>query len=278
VEKKRVAENGDEEKGQGLAFVFALLEEARGVLKAGDWHRVASSASLATYRGQLGGISVILAISGMGKERAEATTHELIGEYHPETIVSLGFAGGLTSGGAAGDMVVAETLMPVEGTPLTGESTATDARLVQASLQVLADKDIPAQSGICLTTAYIAANPEDKALLGEATGALAVEMESYWIGLICKKSNVPYLVVRSIIDTVDHQLPAYVVRYAHKVGGKSRWRQALPVLLRPWWIPGLLRLSTASKQSQASLTVFTLAFAESYAQQSVASNVVSQDK
>ncbi len=269
-----MAENGGEEKGQDLAFVFALPEEARGVLNTGDWQRVKSSMSLATYRGELGENLVILAISGMGQERAEATTREVIREYHPETIVSLGFAGGLTSGGAAGDMVVAETLMPVEGTTLTGESIATDAPLVQASLEVLADEDIPARSGICLTTAHIATNPEDKALLGKAIGALAAEMESYWIGLVCKKSGVAYLAVRSIIDTVDHQLPSYVVRYAHKVGGKSRWRQALPVLLRPWWVPGLLRLSAAAKQAQASLTAFTLAFAESYAQQSVSSNVV----
>ena len=269
-----MAGNGGKEQRQGLALVFALTEEARGVLKASDWQRVASSAALATYRGQLGGVPVILSISGMGKDRAETTTLEVIKEYHPETIVSLGFAGDLTSDGTAGDIVVAETLMPVAGTTLTGESLDTDAALVQASLQVLAKQDIPSRSGICLTTAHIAANPEDKALLGKANGALAVEMESYWVGLICKKYNVSYLAVRSIIDTVDHQLPSYVVRYAHKVEGKSRWRQALPVLLRPRWIPSLLRLRAASKQAQTSLTAFTLSFVESLAQQSTATNLV----
>jgi len=255
--------------GHRLALIFVLPEEARGLLKVGDWQRVASSASLATYLGSIEGVDTVLVVSGIGRASAEAATREVIAEYQPEAIVSLGFAGGLTPGGAEGDLVIAETLMPIEGTTLTGKPVASASTLVQTAQHALEGKDIPSRFGLCLTTSHIAANPEDKALLGQAIRAFAVEMESYWIGQICRESNLPFLAVRAIIDTVDHQLPKYVVQYAHKVGGQSRWRQALPALLRPWWIPGLLRLDKAAGRARNSLTAFVLAFTESYAQEPI---------
>ena len=266
--------------GQGLALValvFALPEEARGVLKAGNWQRVPSSASLAVYCGGISGANDVLIVSGMGRANAEAATRELLAEYHPDAVISLGFAGGLTAGGGAGDLVVAETLMPIEGTTPTGKPIVSASTLVQTSRHALEGKDIPSRFGLCLTTSQVAANPEDKALLGQAIGALAVEMESYWIGQVCRESNVPFLAVRAIIDTVDHQLPKYVVQYAHKVGGQSRWRQASPVLLRPWWIPGLMRLGAASATAQKSLTAFSAAFIESYAQELIGHVVVGSE-
>ena len=275
-----MADSNSKEKGQGLALValvFALPEEARGVLKAGNWQRVPSSASLAVYCGGISGANDVLIVSGMGRANAEAATRELLAEYHPDAVISLGFAGGLTAGGRAGDLIVAETLMPIEGTTPTGKPIVSASTLVQTSRHALEGKDIPSRFGLCLTTSHIAANPEDKALLGQAIGALAVEMESYWIGQVCRESNVPFLAVRAIIDTVDHQLPKYVVQYAHKVGGQSRWRQASPVLLRPWWIPGLMRLGAASATAQKSLTAFSAAFIESYAQEPIGHVVVGSE-
>lgn len=274
-----MADSNRKEKGPGhaLALIFALPEEARGVLKAGNWQRVPSSASLAMYCGGISGANDVFIVSGMGRANAEVATRELLAEYHPDAVISLGFAGGLTAGGGAGDLVVAETLMPIEGTTLTGKPIVSASTLVQTSRHALEGKDIPSRFGLCLTTSHIAANPEDKALLGQAIGALAVEMESYWIGQVCRESNVPFLAVRAIIDTVDHQLPKYVVQYAHKVGGQSRWRQALPVLLRPWWLPGLVRLGAASATAQKSLTAFSAAFIESYAQELIGHVVVESE-
>jgi adenosylhomocysteine nucleosidase len=272
-----VAEKSGNEKGPQLALIFALPEEARGLFKDGDWQRVASSASIATYLGSVDGVDTVLVVSGMGRANAEAATREVIERYQPEAIISLGFAGGLTTGGSVGDLVVAETLMPIEGTRLTGEPIASSIILVQTSRHALDGRSIPSRAGLCLTTSHIAANPEDKALLGQAIGALAVEMESYWIGQVCRENNVPFLAVRAIIDTVDHQLPKYVVHYAHKMGGQSRWRQVLPVLLRPWWIPGLLRLAAASATARKSLTAFAVAFMGSYTQEAIGHVIVESE-
>ena len=270
-------DNTKKDGGLRLALIFALPEEARGVLKAGDWQRVALSASLATYLGSVDGMDAVLAVSGVGRANAEKATSEVIAEFHPDAIVSLGFAGGLSEGGAAGDLVVAETLMPIEGTRLTGEPVASASTLVLASQHALEGKTIPSHFGLCLTTSHIAANPEDKALLGQAIGALTVDMESYWVGLICQEHDVPFLAVRVIVDTVEHSLPAYVAEYAFEAGVQNRWRQVFPVLLRPWWIPGLLRLGKAAGRARNSLTTFVLGFTEAYAQKSIGHVVVESE-
>lgn len=256
--------------GQALALVFALPEEARGVLKASDWQRVGSSASLATYQGELNGQPTILAISGVGRAPAEATTREVVEQHQPLAIVSLGFAGGLTEGGAAGDVVVAETLLAVDDTQPPTESLVSDDALVQAAGRVLEQKEISSRNGGCVTTSHIASDPEAKSLLREATGALAVEMESYWVARVCSDHNIPFLAVRAIVDTAEYTLPAFVAEFAFESGLNSRWRQALPVLFRPWWIPGLLRLGKTVSKARNSLTAFAMAFAESYNQEHVA--------
>jgi adenosylhomocysteine nucleosidase len=269
-----VSKQAHKSMGRGLALVVALPEEARGILKAGKWQRVSSSASLATYLGHVGGVAAVLAVSGMGKAKAEATTREVIAQHHPNAVISLGFAGGLAGGLAAGDIVVAETLMSADtaqGQTLhVTESLASNTELVLAAQNVLTNQAINHQSGSCLTTSQVASHSEDKAALRKATGALVVDMESYWIGRVCDEHAVPFLAVRAIIDTLEHQLPDYVTKFAFAAANKSRWRQALPALLRPWWIPGLVRLGAASSRAQKGLASFAVSFLESYAQEPVA--------
>ena len=269
-----MSEQARKSMGAGLALLVALPEEARGILKVGDWQRVPSSASLATYRGRVGGAEAILAVSGVGKARAEATAREVIAEHHPDAVVSLGFAGGLTEVLAAGDLVVAETLMsvviPQNGPLMVSEPLASNAQLVGVALDTLAEQGLNHQTGSCLTTSHIASNPEEKATLGKTTGALAVEMESYWIGQVCREHNVAFIAVRAIVDSAGHRLPNYASKFAFDAGNKSRWRQTLPALLRPWWIPGLVQLGAASAKAQKGLTAFAVAFLESYAQEPVA--------
>lgn len=262
--------------GHALALVVALPEEVSGILKAGDWQRVPSSASLATYQGRVGGREAIIAVSGVGRSRAEATAREVIEEHHPDAVLSLGFAGGLTEESAVGDLVVAQAIMSIDnsqdktGVPGVSEPLASDEWLVRDALHVLASRGLKHHSGACLTTSQIASDPGGKTYLAKATGALAVEMESFWIGLVCQEHNVPYLAVRAIVDTVGHRLPAYVAEYAFEVGTKSRWRQATPALLRPWRIPGLVRLGAASARARDGLTAFAVAFMEWRTQESVA--------
>ena len=254
---------------EGLALLVALPEEARGILKVGSWRRVPSSASLATYEGHVGGVEVVLAISGVGRVRAEATAHEVLKKHSLGTVLSLGFAGGLVSGQRAGDLIVADTLVPAHGVPngeqqpCGGEPLASDRALTNEALRVLAALGLRHQTGACVTASQIVSHPEAKKRLGLVTGALAVEEESFWIGLACRDRSVPFLAIRSIVDAAERPLPAFAARFALDATLRSRWRHSLPVMLRPWSIPALIRLGKAASGARDSLTEFALGFLRS---------------
>ena len=82
--------------------MVALPEEARGILKSGHWRKVASSGSQPMYERRVGDGEAVLAVSGVGRVRAEAAVREVLDERRPDAVLSLGFAGGLAAGQRAG--------------------------------------------------------------------------------------------------------------------------------------------------------------------------------
>ncbi len=251
-----------------MALVVALQDEARGVLEAGHWRRVAPSASQAAYDGRVGGVEAVLAVSGVGRARAEAAVREVLEERRPDAVLSLGFAGGLVDGQRVGDLVVARTLTPADGGHAgegghVGPPLRTDGRLADEALRVLAGLGLRHEAGACVTASHIVSDPDEKRRLGLRTGALAVEEESFWIGAACRERDVPFLAVRSIVDPVERPLPGFVASFALDSGLGSRWRHVLPVILRPWSIPAAVRLGGAASAARDSLTAFVVGFASS---------------
>ena len=252
-----------------MALLVALTEEARGILKAGRWRKISSSASQAVYEGRVGGGGAVLAISGVGRACAEAAIREVLQEHRPSAVLSLGFAGGLAAGQRAGDLIVSHTLIPAhvvpngQQEPSVDRSLDSDRTLTDEALRVVAALGLRHRVGACVTASHIVSNPDVKRRLGLVTGALAVEEESFWIGLVCRERNVPFLAVRSIVDAAERPLPSFAARFALDAKPGSRWRHALSVLLRPWSIPALIRLAHAASEARNSLTAFAVGFLSS---------------
>ena len=247
-----------------MALVVALHEEARGILKAGRWRRIASPTSLAAYEGEIGGGEAVLAVSGVGRDLAERAVREVLEERRPGAVLSLGFAGGLAAGQRVGDLVVARDLAPAPGVPDgPWEPLDPDRCLTDRAVRVLKSLGLRHQVGGIVTASQIVSGPEEKRRLGTRTGALAVEEESFWIGAACRDRDVPFLAVRSIVDPVERPLPGFVASFALEARFGSRLRHALPVILRPWSIPAAVRLGGAASAARDSLTAFALGFASS---------------
>ena len=130
-------------------------------------------------------------------------------------------------------------------------------------MRVSAELGLRHHVGACVTASHVVSSRDAKGQLGLATGALAVEQESYWIGLACRELNVPFFTVRSIIDTAESPLPPFTSRLAQdgKFGG--RWRRVVPIMVRPWYIPTFIHLARAASEARDSLTTFTVGFLNS---------------
>ncbi len=237
-----------------------------GILRVGCWRRVPVSTSLAIYEGSIGGANAVLAISGVGRASAEATSREVLQRFNPISILSLGFAGGLAHGQRAGDLVVARTLIPMcslpngDHEPCDFEPLTSHPALSEKAEQVLVGLGLRHESGACVTGSSVVPQPEAKERLSVDTGALAVDMESYWTGMACREFRVPFLAVRSIVDEVERTLPDYAVRVALAPGPQSMWKHVLPALSRPWKVPGLIQVAFAAKTARKSLTDFAVGF------------------
>ena len=259
-------DHGGRGNGGVTALLAALPEETRGILNSGQWRRVPARASLASYEGRVDGVEAFLAVSGVGRVRAEAAAREVLKNHHPISVISLGFAGGLHPRQRAGDLVVAQTLFPTHGLPnrdqvLCGEGPLTsDPALTDMARRILSELKLRHYTGACVTASGIVSSPVEKRRLGVVTGALAVDMESYWTGMVCQEFRVPFLSIRSIVDAMDRPLPHYLAQDAMCNRPESRWRQALPVLLRPRQIPSLLRLAVAASAARESLAEFVIGF------------------
>ena len=259
-----------------IALQVAMPEEAMTLLSTGEWRPLSSSSAYTAYEGHIGGSAVVLSISGVGRARAETATRMILEEVRPASMLSLGFAGGLIPGQRVGDLVVAETMLSVRGLRSGGHESlgvdpiASNDALSESARQVLAHTQLRHQAGASVTASRVVSEPEEKRRLGEATGALAVEMESYWTAAVCGEFGVPFLAARSIVDDLDSPLPGYIVRFALASGSQGMWRHVLPTLLRPHNAPGLIKLAFAASVARRSLARFVRAFVAAPAQASVA--------
>ena len=243
-----------------------------GLLSAGKWQKASISSSVAAYEGHIGGVGVVLAVSGVGRARAEATARLVLENLQPRSMLSLGFAGGLVPGQRAGGLVVVQTLVPMRilangsSEPLDMEPIASHPELYERAAETVTRLDLRHDSGACVTASRILSRPEEKRRLAKATGALAVEMESYWTAMVCREFQVPFLTIRSIVDELDSPLPDYIARVALDTGPQGRWKHVLPTLLRPHHAPGLVKLAFAATAARRSLTKFVKGFVGTPAQ------------
>ena len=251
---------------EGLALMVALPEEARGILKTGHWRKVASSASQPMYDRRMGDGEAVLAVSGMGRVRAEAAVREVLDKRRPGAVLSLGFAGGLVAGQRAGDLVVANVLIPAGRAPDGGqkprlsEALRADPALTNKALDALATSGLRYQAGACVTASEIVSRPTAKRRLGSDADALAVDMESYWIGSVCRERKVPFLAARAIVDTAERPLPDFIARSTLDAASGNRWRAAMSAMLHPGSLPDMIRLSGAASEARKSLAVFAERF------------------
>ena len=249
-----------------MALQAAMPEEASGLLKAGQWRRVPISSSFLAYQGYIGGVGAVLAISGIGRVRAEATARSILEQLRPRSMLSVGFAGGLIPGQRAGDLVAVQTLLPVLSALDRGhqrldlEPIGSHGELLEEARQVMAGLDLRHCAGPCVTASHVVSGPDEKKRLAETTDAVAVDMESYWVAAACKEFHVPFLAVRSIVDDLDNPLPDFIAQAAWDSGPRGMWRRALPTLLRPQNVPRLARLAFAASTARRSLSKFVEAF------------------
>lgn len=217
-----------------LGVVCALRSEARHLGRS-----VATNAGLGALPD-----GTLIAVAGMGLEAAAAGTARLI-TAGAGALMSFGMAGGLDPRLLAGCLF----LPPAVSSP-DGSRFACDARWHGQLCRALGGA---VTQGLLATVRAPLATAAAKAALREATGALAVDMESCAVAELARRHALPFVAVRVIIDDAQAQLPAAVAAATGADGQVAAWRVGAHLLRHPGELAAVWRLARAYSTANAAL-------------------------
>ena len=140
--------------------------------------------------------TVVTIVSGAGGTAAASACKAILAAHRPKLVISAGFCGGLQSSLKRNAITVADRILSPTDAPLELDHPTL------ANLQLA-----PALVGSWATVERIVSRAADKQSLGERTGAVACEMESFAVAEVCAARGVPCLAVRVVSDPVDEDLP-----------------------------------------------------------------------
>jgi hopanoid-associated phosphorylase len=192
----------------------------------------------------------LLAVNGMGCAAAAAGASALVGAG-AGALLSFGLAGGLDPGLKPGAILLPAQILSPDGAPIA-TAGSWRARLEQA----FASQGLVAlvARGPLLTSQRAVASVAAKSALFRASGAVAVDMESYAIAQVAVANGLPFLAVRAIVDGADDSLPQAVAVAADAAGRLRLWRLIGALVRAPAELASLLRLARRYRAASHSLS------------------------
>ncbi|HOS78809.1 MAG TPA: hypothetical protein PLQ85_03770 [Anaerolineae bacterium] len=237
-----------------IALLAALQEEVSAL-----WRRLKlTPARVAGFHnfiatGEYQGRAVLLTCTGMGRQRAEVNASAMLERYPVTVALSIGFSGALEGTQRVGDLVLASELLAVTGSlGCEPASYPPDPMRLLTITAALRETSLRVRTGPTVTTPGVIPTPEEKEALGKQTGAIAVDMESYWIARIAAERGLPFLALRVISDAqADGLLP---FEHLADANGASRARWLMAHLLRePGGLAMLLKLGRHAREARRTL-------------------------
>ncbi len=151
------------------------------------------------------GKDLFLYCSGLGSRNATRAARTLI-DLDIDALASWGVAGALDSNLAAGDILLPAKVIDTIDRQ-RHKAYEVDKHWHAALRSALGRKGVYSEGSI-VSTQVVQDTPRKKTALHRATEAMAVDMESAAIARVASEAGKPFVVIRSISDTVAMSLPA----------------------------------------------------------------------
>ncbi len=187
----------------------------------------------------------LVELSGVGDEKAEAAARRLL-ERGATALVSWGVAGGLDSASSPGTVVLPDAVICADGPKLRVDREWRDRLLA-----CVRDQVVTTTTPIYHAMSVIG-TVEEKSDVHKRFGAGAVDMESGAVGRVALENNIPWIVVRAVVDPVDVVLPAAIQGVTGE-DGRLRAGAVFGLILRPGLWPQLISLRQAAGAAERSM-------------------------
>jgi adenosylhomocysteine nucleosidase len=153
----------------------------------------------------------LVALTGMGGAAARRTAKTLVDRTRPDILVSLGFAGALQPGMAAGDLVLGESFWRYD--PGTGKLRAGPAPPPPRPLPDLRRALVAAGLGAAAASLVSTTVIIDKACQGGPLAALpqpVLDLETAVLAEAAAAHGLAFLSLRAVTDTAGEEIPDFL--------------------------------------------------------------------
>jgi adenosylhomocysteine nucleosidase len=208
-----------------IAIVAAMFREVHPLVRKWDPKRYLPDRRVQLYVSD----GAVVAYAGMGRECAEVACKAALAVGEVDTLISVGWAGGLNRNSSAGQVVQPEIVVDA----LSGKrykAGGTQGTLV--SVQLVADT-------------------EEKRRLAERYRADFVDMEAAAVAHFAQEAGLPFLALKAISDAHDARLPD-MNRFNRK-GRFQSWKFLAYMAVRPMLWQLIADMSRASLESRDEL-------------------------
>ena len=199
---------------------------------------------------------MLLAQTGMGQQWAGASVEAVLAHSQVTAVISIGFSGALERQLRVGDLVLASELIGITGSggdEIKPTIYQADQELLHTAEEALRTTPLRVVLGPTVTAPSIIATPTGKQAMGRQTGAVAVDMESYWVAKAISDRGLPFLAIRAISDAQEEPLPP-LYQILDEEGNPRVRRVAAHLLREPGSLTALVRLSRNAARARRALT------------------------
>lgn len=194
---------------------------------------------------EVAGTAPLVACSGADSARAAAGARRLIADG-AEALLSFGLAGGLDPRLNPGDLIVADMVIDRRR-----EVYDTDLAWRVALFQALGAAR--PTGGAVLGSETLVASAEEKTKLRDATGAVAVDMESFAVASVAEEAGVPFAILRAVADPLWRDVPSAARAGIADDGGVRVGAVLAGLIMAPWQLVSLIAIAIEARQGLAAL-------------------------
>jgi len=236
--------------GQQL-IVAALKDEVRELKSKMSIDCTIHFKPATLYRGIFFNKETALLVTGIGSERAKKGLEQALDQLIPGSILNIGYAGGCSPIAGLGSLTLGQKIIDEK----TKKSFKSDDSLLGQAKKLCDGKKWAYRMGGIVTVDRVISSPHEKADIGAVHEAIALDMEAATVSEIATAKGIPWLVVKSILDPVEMELPS--LQDCVEPTGEAK-----PVLLvehlvkQPKDLMKITNIQYCASQARSSLTEF----------------------
>lgn len=190
---------------------------------------------------------LIAIVCGAGSRAATVAAEQLMYQgIHG--LVSWGTAGAISSQPRSGDLLLPDSVRSAGGSVFS-----TDGDWARQIRRIMEPLGISVHGGLLAETNGILFSHSEKKALGEATGAIAADMETAAIMKIAVANHTPCIAVRTVVDQLDDELPPEILKHTDAYGTPDMMNLLAGMLVKPRLIGQCYRLYRAMNAATRTL-------------------------